>query len=315
MKQSLPSGPGNAKSEHIPSRIDIIIPVYNAYDYLKECLKSVLIHTPPKHHLIITDDCSTDRRVPMYIEALVRRFPKRITSTRNRQNLGFVKNVNKAMSNSKRDVILLNTDTIVTKGWVSKMITAAYAREDIATVTPFSNNGNSICSVPMIGRVNLLPEGYTVDSFAELISEASICQYPEIPTAVGFCMYIKRSSLDRYGLFDDTSFGKGYGEETDFSRRVINGGEQNVLADNTYIFHKGGASFDFSAIPVDERKKNGLKILKKRYPSFIPDWNKFIKTNPLQQIYRRIFFWMLCRKWRVPKALVPVAYSVYRMVR
>ena len=36
----------------------------------------------------------------------------------------------------------------------------------------------------------------------------------EVPTSVGFCMYIRRAALAEVGLFDADAFGRGYGEKT-----------------------------------------------------------------------------------------------------
>lgn len=91
----------------------------------------------------------------------------------------------------------------------------AYLDHSIATVTPLTNNG-SICSVPTFLEDNHIPAGYDIDSFAHYIENISLKQFREIPTAVGFCMYIKRNIIDEIGLFDQENFGKGYGEENDF---------------------------------------------------------------------------------------------------
>ena len=47
----------------------------------------------------------------------------------NEKNMGFSANVNKGMAQSEdRDVLLLNSDTIVTAGWLDKIIACAYRR-------------------------------------------------------------------------------------------------------------------------------------------------------------------------------------------
>ena len=68
----------------------------------------------------------------------------------NAVNLGFVGTVNLGMQKHEgRDVVLLNSDTLVADGWLDRLITAAYSEKNIATVTPFSNNA-SIVSFPKI---------------------------------------------------------------------------------------------------------------------------------------------------------------------
>ena len=122
------------------------------------------------------------------------------------------------------------------------MIKTAYLRENIATVTPLSNNA-TLASVPNFLEENDIPEFVDFEQYAQDIEDCSLELFPEIPTAHGFCMYIKREALERVGLFDDVTFGKGYGEENDFSYRAMQHGYTHVLCDNTLIRHKGTQSF------------------------------------------------------------------------
>ena len=89
----------------------------------------------------------------------------------NESNKGFSNNINLGMSQSQeRDVILLNSDTIVTKNWVEKMVACAYSDSSIGTVTPLSNNA-TLCSVPNFCEENTLPEGMSVDQMANIVEE------------------------------------------------------------------------------------------------------------------------------------------------
>ena len=310
-----PSNPHSRKPVPAPE-VDIIIPVYNAPDYTQACLESVLRHTPSPHRVIIIDDASTDGRISSIVEQFSESYTGTALVMKNKKNLGFVGTVNKGMQTSKtRDVILLNTDTVVTSGWVEKLTRAAYSGPNIATVTPLTNNGNSICSVPAFGHINEVPDGYTIDSFARLVERVSGHRYPDIPTAVGFCMFIKRTALKDIGFFDEKEFGKGYGEETDFALRAQKHGWRNVLDDTTYIYHKGHGTFDSLDTPVSEREKKGLVVLMKRYPEFIPKWKRFVAENPIESVHRRIYFGMWCRRRRVPETLTPFVITMHAVLR
>ena len=200
----------NRKSE----AVDIIIPVYNGYDDLQLCIPSVKKHTDlSKHRVILINDCSPDERIALYLDSLAQ---ENILVFHNEKNLGFSGNVNKGMQLSDdRDVLLLNSDTIVTKGWLDKIAACAYREDAIATVTPLSNSA-TLCSVPVMCQDNKVPENCTVDEYAALIERCSLHRYPKITVAVGFCMYIKRCVIDDIGYFDAETFGRGYGEENDF---------------------------------------------------------------------------------------------------
>ena len=41
--------------------ISVIVPVYNAQEYLAECIESILVQTLTAFELILVDDASTDK--------------------------------------------------------------------------------------------------------------------------------------------------------------------------------------------------------------------------------------------------------------
>ncbi|SET21786.1 Glycosyltransferase, GT2 family [Natronincola peptidivorans] len=264
---------------------DIIIPVYNAYDDLVECVESVFKNTSDdEYRLILINDKSTDAKINIYLDKLKKMKRKNLIILSNEENLGFVKTVNKGMKYSNHDVVLLNSDTIVTENWLRKLKKAAYIDKTIATVTPLTNNG-TICSVPNFCQDNEIPKDFTLDQYAKMIEEISFKKYPIIPTAVGFCMYIKRIVINEIGFFDEDNFGKGYGEENDFCCRAIEHGYINVLSDDTFIYHKGSMSFK------DDKNKyirNNLKVLENKYSYYFPNVNNFINRNPLKEIQENI---------------------------
>ena len=194
-------------------KTDIIIPIYNAYEYTKSCIQSVLKYTDlTEHQLILINDKSIDERILPVLKKSVQENPdKNIVVLDNEENLGFVKTVNRGMCYSENDIVLLNSDTEVTENWLEKMIECSNQNEYIATVTPLTNNG-TICSVPNFGMDNELPENMTVEEYAKMIESCSLNRFPELTTANGFCMLIKRKVLNEIGFFDSETFGKGYGE-------------------------------------------------------------------------------------------------------
>lgn len=271
--------------------IDIIIPVYNAYEYTEECIKSILKTTDlTKHTLVLINDKSPDEKIQPMLEKYKNENKElNIVVLENEQNMGFVKTVNKGMQYSKNDVILLNSDTEVTKNWIEKIEKCAYSNQYIATVTPLTNNG-TICSVPNFGIDNELPENMTLEQYAEMIEKISKSRYPELTTGNGFCMYIKRDVIEEIWLFDDETFGKGYGEENDFCYRALDHGYSNVLCDNTFIYHKGTQSFkkenmtESRAALIEEH----MKLLRGKHPIYVEKTDQFIANNPIRDIQENI---------------------------
>ncbi|HEV7766182.1 MAG TPA: glycosyltransferase [Thermoanaerobaculia bacterium] len=260
--------------------VDVIVPVFGAAEDLERCLASVAVTTDlMRHRLMLVIDGPQEPRV----EEIVRAFPN-AQVLRNEQRLGFVRSVNRGMRESTRDVVLLNSDTIVTPRWLEKMIDAATSNEKVGTVTPFSNNA-TLCSVPQPFEENLLPSGYDVNAFAALIERVSAREYPRIPTGVGFCMFIRRALLDEIGLFDEEHFGHGYGEENDFCVRASQRGWQHLLDDATFVYHAGKRSFRAEA---QEHQRRGAAALQRLHPDYLTTIARFVKSDPVTPTRKRI---------------------------
>ena len=263
-------------------KCDIIIPVYNAYESLIECIDSVIKNTDLKENgLIIINDKSTDERISKYLKKIEKDYSSlNLQILENEENLGFVGTVNRGMNLSSNDVLLLNSDTEVPKNWLNNIKKCAYSGEKIATVTPLSNNA-TLVSVPKGLQKNDIPTGFTFEEYAKLVEDVSFCSYPELPTAHGFCMYIKREVLNELGYFDEESFGKGYGEENDFSFRCLDYGYRNILCDNVIVLHKESQSFNESR---EKLVKEHEKILEKRYPLYVTKLRNWCLNFPLNYI-------------------------------
>lgn len=271
--------------------IDIIVPVYNAYEYTEECIKSVIKNTDlTKNTLILINDKSPDEKIlPMLEKYRDENKNLKIVVLDNEENMGFVRTVNKGMEYSENDVILLNSDTEVTKNWIEKIQKCAYSNDYIATVTPLTNNG-TICSVPNFGIDNELPSNMNLEEYANMIEEISKNRYPQLTTGNGFCMFIKRTVIDELGLFDAETFGKGYGEENDFCYRALDHGYTNVLCDNTFIYHKGTQSFkkeNLTQTRVALIEKH-MQLLREKHPIYVAKTDNFIANNPLKDIQENV---------------------------
>lgn len=259
-----------------PAEADIIIPVYGAAIELRACLESVV--REPRHRITLVVDGPQDAAV----ESVIAGFSGRIL--RNERRRGFVGSVNRGMRETSGDVVLLNSDTIVTPHWIEKLIDAAYSSGDVGTVTPLSNHA-TLCSVPRAFEENLLPAGFDVESFGALVENVSLRSYPRIPTGVGVCFYIRRALLDDIGLFDDNHFGLGYGEENDFCMRALARGWMHVADDATFIYHAGHRSFGAAHARMERRAAATLRRL---YPRYLPTIAAFMKSDPLADVRARI---------------------------
>jgi O-antigen biosynthesis protein len=264
--------------------VDIIIPVFNAYEDVLNCLVSIITNTTTKYNLILIDDCSA---IPT--KRMLEEFSfsyRQITLIRNKTNLGYTKTVNIGLRTSDATwKVVLNSDTIVTSNWLERLLTCALSQEKIGMVGALSNAA-SWQSVPSIFEedgsgwcLNPLPEGLTVENIANIVKECSECSYPEVGVINGFCQLINSEMLNEIGLLDEQAFPTGFGEENDMCARAVKAGFKLLIADDVYIYHAKSKSFGHAT--RKELSELGSKALKHKHPDV--DWAKVtdkIKNNP-----------------------------------
>ncbi|MCL2297402.1 MAG: glycosyltransferase [Proteobacteria bacterium] len=264
--------------------VDIIVPVYNAAADVAQCVASVLEKTSGDYRLILIDDASPSPDIGRLFERWEKEdVPQRIL-LRNEVNLGFTGTANRGMrlshhAHPRRDVVLLNSDTIVTTGWLEALQRCVYSEDRIGTATPFSNNAE-ICSYPRFCADNGWPEGKDPELVRAALRRAAVPSYPDIPTGVGFCFYIKRALLDSIGFFDE-AFGAGYGEENDFCLRAKKAGFRNVLCDDAFVVHLGERSFEGRKQELGGRN---MSVLLGKHPEYLEVVSRFIARDPLRSI-------------------------------
>jgi GT2 family glycosyltransferase len=250
----------------------VCVPVYGAEELFAQCLASVLAHTDPSVPILICDDATPSLRIRSIAEEAVgeRDSPHTVYYLRQPRNVGFVVNVNVAIAaTAPADIVLLNSDCLVTEGWFGSLHTAAYSDSRVATVTALTNAG-SIVSIPDRNEPLLqLPEGAEVELMAAAVRSESLRAYPDLPTCIGHCVYIRRMAIDLVGGFDE-GFSPGYEEEVDFSQRCILHGLRHVAADDTFVFHHQAASFGGEGQAALRRREN-YAVIRERYP-YYPAW-------------------------------------------
>jgi len=259
--------------------VEVVVPVYNAPDDLRRCVESVLAHTGGNYGLVLIDDASPDPAVRALFDEIAARGLGHVTLLANDTNLGFTGTANRGMSRSRADVVLLNSDTIVTSGWLDALLRCAASNPRIGTITPFSNNAE-ICSYPLLCGNHEWPSGTDPEPLRDAIAAAAVPCYPDLPTGVGFCLYVRRALIDDIGVFDP-AFGAGYGEENDFCMRAAGAGWRNVLCDDAFVVHVGGRSF------MGAKESLGVRntaLLLERHPRYLDLVRDFLAKDPIRAL-------------------------------
>ncbi|MGJ0493140.1 glycosyltransferase [Methylobacter sp.] len=257
--------------------VDIIVPVYQGFDQTIDCINSVLtaqINTT--FELIVINDHSPNGQLTYKLRAMAKELG--FTLIENPKNLGFVATANIGLGQHKdRDVVLLNSDTLVFDHWLDRLVAASHQNSNIATVTPFSNNA-TICSFPRFNADNSIPDNIDPQQLDQWFAECNSGQIVDLPTAIGFCMWIKREALEETGYLDVQQWQQGYGEENDFCLRAATLGWRHVLAADVFVLHHGSVSF---AESKQQLLAENLPKLNKRYPDYPLTVGRFIQQDPI----------------------------------
>jgi GT2 family glycosyltransferase len=252
----------------------IIVPIHKAADESRRCLNALARQVDPGTPVVVIDDASADPA----IDALMASLPAHWVRVVNEINLGFVATVNLGMALAgDDDVVLLNSDTQVTAGWLEAIETCAASDPRIASITPLTNHGE-IASIPNFCQPNPWPD--QPQCWARACRESGPPQYPQVPTGVGFCMYLRRACLDQIGVFDEQAFGRGYGEENDWCMRAIKAGWHHVLCDHAFVAHQGNASFGPLGLGPGGQ---AMETLLARHPDYLERVQAFIQADPMAE--------------------------------
>jgi len=236
----------DAQAETDPS-IDVVVCVHNALDDVRLCLWSLTSKSDLPFRLILVNDGS-DEPTTRYLEAVAAANPE-ITLIHNAQPPhGYTIAANLGMRAATADyVIVLNSDTVVTFGWLQRIVDAGEDNEQVGILGPLSNAA-SHQSVPQLRdggawSTNPLPVWVTPDGMAAVVSHLSPRRRPRLPFVNGFCYVVKRAVFDAIGYFDEEHFASGYSEENDFSYRAGKAGFELAVVDDAYVYHAKSRSF------------------------------------------------------------------------
>ena len=225
--------------------VDIVVCVHNAPDDVRLCLSSILACTQAPYRLILVDDGS-DAPTRDYLAAFAPAHAA--TLIRNEKARGYTFAANQGMRASHAPwVLLLNSDTIVTLGWLDRMKALAARDDHIGVVGPMSNVA-SWQSTPTVEEggdwaENPLPPDIDVARMGALVLAAAAGTGVPLPFINGFCLLIRKAMLDEIGLFDEEAFGAGYGEENDLCIRARNAGWKLTVAEDVFVFHAQSKSY------------------------------------------------------------------------
>jgi glycosyltransferase involved in cell wall biosynthesis/GT2 family glycosyltransferase len=246
--------PSKGTSPSAPSgvQVDVVILLNRRLARTRRCLESVLADTErPAGRVIVVDDRATESRTAIWLDRLA--ADGHITLLRNRRNHALAASVNMGLAAAgKHDVVLLDGDTRVPAGWLSRLAGHAYAMPRVALVSPFTNDA-TLCGYPSVGSPAF---GLGVNELDAACQAANAGRSVEVPATLGPCLYIRRAALDDVGRFDAQAFGGGHAEESDFCKRANARGWRYLLACDTFVSQANADGFG-AAAPTGPKHARG----------------------------------------------------------
>ena len=242
----------------------IIILSYNTLDLLQLCIGSIREFTEEgTYEIIVVENASQDGSAEWLKEQ------KDLICIYNEENRGFPKGCNQGLEIAAgTELLLLNSDTIVTKHWLDNLRRALYSSPQVGAVSCVtnycSNNQQIKVSYESIEEMQAFAAGY---------NKANPALWEDRTTLVGFCYLFKREVYEKVGFLDER-FSPGNYEDDDYSLRILREGYSLLVCRDTFIHHFGSAGFRkrYTEQEEAEKAKRYNALLQRNYALFQKKW-------------------------------------------
>jgi GT2 family glycosyltransferase/glycosyltransferase involved in cell wall biosynthesis len=216
-------------------KVSIVIPVYGQHLMTFTCLRSIAATCADEEiEVIVIDDCSPEPAA----DALT--MVSGVKHIRNSENLGFLRNCNKAAALATGQyVLLLNNDVIVTQGWLQALVGTFSQRENVG----------------MVGAKLVYPDGRLQEAGGIVWRDGSAWNWGrdqdasrpefnylrEVDYCSGAVLLLERAFWNKLGGFDER-YAPAYYEDTDLAFRVREAEKSVFYQPNAVVVHFEGKS-------------------------------------------------------------------------
>ena len=210
-------------------KVSVVIPTYNRYHDLKECLDSIFSLKNKPYEVIVVDSHSKDQT-----PKLKDRFPIRFISIREK-NRQYAKNI--GISMAKGDIIsFLDDDVILSEDWLTEIV-KPYEDKTVGgvggRVLPYGTPADSYVEISKKDVGKVFTNGLVIGNF-DLPADDMI----EVDSFIGCNMSFRRDLLLAVGGFDENYLGTGYRDDTDLCLRIRKLGYRLIYNPKALVWHK-----------------------------------------------------------------------------
>lgn len=294
-------------------KLSVVIVNYNVEYFLEQCLHSVRRAMQGiEGEVLVVDNNSVDGSLKM----LAQKFPE-VKVFANKENVGFSRANNQAIRESTGEyVLLLNPDTVVEDDTFSKCLAFMDSHPDAGGLgvkmvdgkgqfLPESKRGLPTAETAfykMFGLAKLFPHSKRFARY--YMGHLSNDETNEVEILSGAFMMMRRETLDKVGLLDETFF--MYGEDIDLSYRITQGGYKNYYFPETRIIHYKGESTKKTSVNYVFVFYRAMEIFAKKH--FGNTWARSFSFLINIAIYIKAFFALVSQFFH--KAAVPFLDAV-----
>lgn len=212
-------------------KISVVIPLHGGERIISNCLKSLAKLADLIFEVVVVDDLSPDGA------AEVAESFENVTVIRNKVNLGFGGTCNVGFDNTTGEVVIfLNSDTVVPRSGLIRLIETLMSSGTVAAAGPCSNNAGYHQGVR-----STYSSLDTLDLFAQDFAHREVDD-ADANMLVGFCLAVKRTAMEEVGLFDAESFGTGMYEDNDLCYRLLRARYRLKVSSRAFVHHEGSQS-------------------------------------------------------------------------
>jgi len=272
----------NIKKEVKPDSgiVSIIVLTWNAFQYTRKCIESIIKYTNYPYELIIVDNGSTDGTVE-YIKSLTTQYAH-VRLVENSSNVGFAAGNNQGAKFARGKYLLfLNNDVLVSDGWLHGLVAAIESDERIGAAGPMTNRISGRQSYSCIPYYESDEKGF--HKFAQHVSQVKSNVITPRRRLAGFALIIYKRLFEEIGGFD-VSFGTGNFEDDDLSLRIRKKGYLLMVNEGVYIHHFGSQTFKVNRIDYKKSIQERLAIFQKKWPEIDYQMLLEIKSNLVAEL-------------------------------
>lgn len=246
--------------------LEFIIPSYGASPTAR--LLRNLAKLPISSYPITVAEDSVGAGPYDVLSEVVEQMPN-VRVTRNKSNLGFGANCNRALEESKANLVwFLNSDVLFDSVDVERQVELFRENTKLAAINHVTSQGN-------FNRGSWgIPGPYSLKKLSSAYKVLGNSQLSPMTIMDGSSLVVSRTAFLEVGGFKPI-YGRGYYEDADLGLSLKTRGFDIGLDEKTFYFHSGGSSFG-------EQKS---QLIKKNVDVFESQWGsreKLWKTQHLQ---------------------------------